>query len=118
MSTEYYKQKFVFFDRLREERLKLGLNQSKFGAVGGVSTVTQGNYESGKRNPDLAYLASIAAIGADVQYIITGERKTPDASALAPDAIEIIKRYDVLSDEDKGHIRGILASLVKANGNE
>ena len=63
-------------DRLREERERLGLNQVEFGAVGGVKKLAQINYEKGERHPDSAYLAAIAAAGADVLYILTGERSS------------------------------------------
>lgn len=60
-------------DRLREERERLGLNQVEFGSIGGVKKLAQINYEKGERHPDSAYLAAIAAAGADVLYILTGQ---------------------------------------------
>ena len=63
-------------DRLREERERLGLNQVEFGSIGGVKKLAQINYEKGERHPDSAYLAAIAAAGADVLYILTGERSS------------------------------------------
>jgi len=63
-----------FFDRLKEERERLGFNQEAFGAIGGVKRVAQGNYEKGDRSPDVSYLAAIAKVGADIQYIVTGVR--------------------------------------------
>lgn len=66
--------------RLREERERLGFNQTDFGAVGGVLKKAQFNYEKGERSPDAAYLAAIAAAGADVLYILTGQR----VGAVAP----------------------------------
>ncbi len=70
----------TIFERLKEERNRLGLNQSEFAAIGGVQKGAQINYEQGKRNPDSDYLSAIAAAktkdgkSADVQYILTGER--------------------------------------------
>ena len=69
--------------RLREERERLGLNQVEFGSIGGVKKLAQINYEKGERHPDSAYLAAIAAAGADVLYILTGQR-TGGASAPPP----------------------------------
>lgn len=66
--------------RLREERERLAMNQAEFGAVGGVKKLAQLNYEKGERMPDAAYLAAIAAAGADVLYIVTGLR----AGSVAP----------------------------------
>lgn len=60
--------------RLREERARLGLSQPAIGEIGGVTKKTQVLYEAGERNPDSAYLAAIADAGADVLYILTGQR--------------------------------------------
>jgi transcriptional regulator with XRE-family HTH domain len=60
--------------RLREERNKLGLSQEKLAEIGGVQKLAQTNYETGKRIPTGEYLAKIAEIGADVNYILTGVR--------------------------------------------
>lgn len=64
-------------DRLRSERLRLGFSQEKFGTLAGIEKNTQSNYERGKRSPDVVYLCQIALVGADVQYIVTGQRLTP-----------------------------------------
>lgn len=66
-----------FGDRLREERKRLDMSQPVFGEIAGITKKTQMLYEAGERYPDAAYLAAIAAAGADVQYIITGRRSTP-----------------------------------------
>ena len=58
--------------------------QPEFADIAGVGKQSQINYESGKRQPDAAYLAAISAAGADVGYILTGERtfQPPDTSML------------------------------------
>ena len=63
-----------FGDRLTAERKRLGFNQTDFGLVGGVTKTSQVNYESGMRSPCAKYWQSIAEIGADVNYILTGVR--------------------------------------------
>ena len=60
--------------RLQEERKRLGLTQDKIAEIGGVKRRTQINYEAGERCPDANYFIAIAAVGADVQYILTGIR--------------------------------------------
>ena len=40
------------FERLKEERERMGLSQEKFGAIGGVKKLAQINYEKGERNAD------------------------------------------------------------------
>lgn len=64
-------------DRLREEREKLGYSQTAFGALLGKVKQTVIDWESGKSFPNAAFLAAIAAAGADVQYILTGRKSVP-----------------------------------------
>lgn len=50
------------------------MTQEAFGAAGGVLKRAVAHYEKGERMPDAAFLAGISTAGADVQYIITGQR--------------------------------------------
>nr|VFK02509.1 MAG: hypothetical protein BECKLFY1418A_GA0070994_12041 [Candidatus Kentron sp. LFY] len=61
-------------DRLKEERKRLEYSQTNFGAIGGITMKTQMLYENGSRVPDARYLQAIHRAGADVLYILTGER--------------------------------------------
>lgn len=70
--------------RLLEERKRLGLNQTDFSALGKAAKRAQVRYEAGERSPDLEYLAGIASAGADVLYIITGERRTSSSVSFQP----------------------------------
>ena len=63
-------------NRLKEERARLGITQEKMALAGGVQKRAQARYESGERCPDGHYLASVAKLGADVNYILTGARIT------------------------------------------
>jgi transcriptional regulator with XRE-family HTH domain len=65
---------FGLGDRIAEERKRLGLNQDEFADVAGVKRRAQSLYENGHRSPDSDYLTRIAAAGADIVYILTGER--------------------------------------------
>lgn len=77
-------------DRLREEREQLGFNQTAFGAIGGVQKQAQLKYEKGERFPGADYLAAVAKVGADVQYIVTGIRCP---GALSDDESELVARF-------------------------
>lgn len=77
-------------DRLREEREQLGFNQTAFGAIGGVQKQAQLKYEKGERFPGADYLAAVAKVGADVQYIVTGTRCP---GALSNDESELVARF-------------------------
>lgn len=77
-------------ERLREERERLGFNQTAFGAIGGVQKQAQLKYEKGERFPGADYLAAVAKVGADVQYIVTGEHCS---GALSADENELIGKF-------------------------
>lgn len=61
-------------ERLKNERERLKLTQEQLGAVGGVTKLSQFNYENGKRTPDANYLSEVAKVGVDIQYVLFGER--------------------------------------------
>ncbi|QXZ10257.1 helix-turn-helix domain-containing protein [Comamonas sp. Y33R10-2] len=63
-----------FFERLREERKRLGLSQTELGELGGVSKNAQSNYETGSRLPDVGYLVALKSGGVDIAYLLSGDR--------------------------------------------
>ncbi|WP_353191985.1 helix-turn-helix transcriptional regulator [Pandoraea pnomenusa] len=103
-----------FGSRLREERSRLQLSQSAFADLAGVTKTTQGNYETNKRSPDATYLAAIARHGADVGYVVTGER-TSDAG-IGVDAVKLAveKAFTMVSASDMAVTPVQLAAMVVA----
>jgi transcriptional regulator with XRE-family HTH domain len=98
-----------FFERLREERERLGMNQTEMGVIGGVRKEAQSNYETGKRSPDAEYLARIAEAGADVGYILTGTR-TPsvvreESPTYDPRKKAILVMVEALNGEGLDHVQ-------------
>lgn len=81
------------FLRLKEERERLGMTQDAFGTVGGVLKRAVINYEKGERAPDVTFLAGIAKAGADVLYIVTGERSGPAMERLSKQEAELLDSY-------------------------
>lgn len=81
----------TFSDRLRIERERNVMTQAEFAAIAGVSRTAQINYEKGERAPNLAYLAAIAQIGCDIQYIVTGERAVGELSSEEIDMINLFR---------------------------
>lgn len=64
-----------FPERVRLERERLGLSQTDFGRLGGVSKMAQWQYEAGKHWPTLEYVERLRAGGeVDVVYLVTGQR--------------------------------------------
>ncbi|MGI1671981.1 MAG: helix-turn-helix transcriptional regulator [Neptuniibacter sp.] len=67
-------QKLGFGERLKEERERLNMSQSEFAKAAGVSTVSQGYYEQGRRKPSSDYLAELLRLTVDAVYVLTGNR--------------------------------------------
>lgn len=61
-----------FGERLKEERLRVGMSQIELANAIGMSQGSQTLYETAKRNPDMAYLIAIQELGLDAAYIVTG----------------------------------------------
>ena len=102
--------------RLREERKRLGLNQTDFAKLGHVHMQSQTRYEAGKGWPATDYLALLDARGVDVGYVLTGQRSS---GALDSRASELLSLYLGLPFE---HQEGLLifarsmASFLASNG--
>lgn len=68
------------------------MSQTAFGDACGVSKGSQINYEAEKRFPDGEYLMKAANLGADVLYILTGERSEASLPKTAADIIRGMER--------------------------
>lgn len=104
------------FLRLREERERLGLTQEAFGAAGGVLKRAVINYEKGERFPDAAFMAGVAAAGADVQYIVTGKRAPADAGALSYEETELLNLYKKADVPGRDAVQAVAALAARNAG--
>ncbi|WXK35664.1 helix-turn-helix transcriptional regulator [Mycetohabitans rhizoxinica] len=112
-----------FGTRLREERLRLGLSQEEFAAVGKVGRGAQANYESGERSPDAKYLGAVAELGIDLLYIVTGTRQAESryheaapAETTSAEERELIESYRSLTEGGKAALQVFLATCLKSPG--
>lgn len=81
----------ALFERIREERERLGFSQADFAALAGASRKSQIRWEQvGGGSPDAPALAAWAQVGADILYIVAGARS---AEGLSRDEIELLERY-------------------------
>lgn len=89
--------------RISEERKRLGLSQSAFADLLGVSFSSQRRYEDGRSSPDTDYLDSLRRHGVDVQYVMTGREKQASKGysfeTLAEFGLAIAKGYQISPDE-------------------
>lgn len=99
-----------YFERLKNERERIGLSQVAFAAVGGVGRTAQVNYEKGERFPDLAYLEAIAKIGCDIQYIVLGE---PSSAKINKDEIKLLEKFRSADLQLKAAAMAVLDSKIE-----
>ncbi|MCP1116924.1 helix-turn-helix domain-containing protein [Robbsia andropogonis] len=104
--------------RLREERLRIGVSQEEFAAVGGVSRLTQRRYENGDRDPDMAYLSAAYSIGVDVLYVLTGHRALDtdgQTKHLASDERDLLEDFRKMNEAGKASVQAFVATCLSAS---
>lgn len=108
-------------DRLREEREALGLSQQALAERCGITARSQRNYESGERLPDAGYLAAIAAAGADVLYILTGQRAGGASAPPPPRAVSegdriLLDNFHAAPAQVQAGVKTALGAFASAGG--
>ena len=107
----------TFGERLREERKRLGLNQTELALLGGVVKFTQINYEKDERTPDTDYLLKLQKAGVDAYFLLTGERTpepTSDELLPFPQRLErMVKAEHVKGASNALLVRDLLAITQK-----
>ncbi|TKC83447.1 helix-turn-helix transcriptional regulator [Trinickia terrae] len=119
--------------RLREERLRVGLSQDEFAAIGGLGRKSLGLYESDERAPDTNFLLALRGIGVDVWYVLTGQtlvdsltseeselvkrcrlgkEAQTSGSELTQDEREILDAYNQLNEAGKATMQAMLETWV------
>ncbi len=96
--------------RLKEERIRLGMNQDEMAALAGMKRMAQLRYEKGERSPDGLFLAAAAKGGVDVQYVITGVRQGSMDAAEA----DLLTRYRAASKELRAAAVAVLGTAPAA----
>lgn len=92
-------------ERLKMAREDLGFSQKDLAEKCGVTMRSQRNYEKGERQPDAAYLAALAALGADVLYVLTGQRSQVTETELKPDEEALLDNYRHTSKDQQAIIK-------------
>ena len=100
-------------DRLQAERNRLGLNQTEFAALGGVSKASQVNYEKGERSPDANYLSGLADAGVDVLYVLTGVKCAVELTSTNRSHLLLAEQIERLPADLQQALQLLLAALVR-----
>ena len=86
--------KFGFFgERLRSERLRIGLQQLELAEACEVARKTLSVWEKGEQTPNAAILAKMATVGVDVLYVVTGARAGESEATLAPAERDLLQAW-------------------------
>lgn len=115
--------------RLKEERERLGLSQPSFAGVAETTKKSQIDYEKDITQPKAGYLESVAKVGADVQYIVTGVRSLAGLSVDEEALLSLYRAAPILvraaavaalgsggTQKNKEKYRGATIASVKQKG--
>lgn len=90
MSRDFTEEMLLFGERFREERERLGWKtQASLGSRLLRSGKTIGKYESAQTAPDVRDLMMFASLGADLWYLLTGERSRSQAAEITTPATRL-----------------------------
>lgn len=102
-------RKSDFSQRLREERLRLGLSQEDLAAMGGKGRNTVGAWERGEQSPNADFLIKAAAAGMDAAYLLTGQRGHVASNTLTDDEQTILTAWRSAAQSVRQAVRLVLA---------
>ncbi|ELY5677713.1 helix-turn-helix transcriptional regulator [Salmonella enterica] len=111
---------FTLGSRLKDERKRLGMNQTKFVELIGVSRGSQVAYEADKKIPGGTYLALIEKVGVDVLYVLTGKR-TPKSEGLTtenPEEKALLENYRAMDKAAQLNMQAVSSAFAQANMNK
>lgn len=101
-------------ERLKEERVRLGMSQTELGAVAGIGKTTQINYEKDAGSPTANYLISVAEKGVDMVYVLTGTRSLRPAEGLNVVEEKVLDNYRSLPESDQASVRRLTDALAQS----
>ena len=94
-----------FGDRLKEERLRLGLTQEGLANKTGVQSITIIQYEKEKSSPSVKFLNKLQEAGMDINYLLTSTRTYCQHQKISPNMIKkIADSIDKIESEVFGQL--------------
>lgn len=100
-------------NRLHMERSRLGLSAAAIAVLGGVDGSTQESFERGEDYPDAAYLATMAVIGIDVLYVVTGMPTCTEDLSVSRDEVALLRAYRTSDDHGKKAAQATLQAMAQ-----
>lgn len=97
--------------RLVYERKRLGYTQLEFATLGGVVRHTVALWEKDRKFPNAEFLAKIAELGVDINYVITGNRSKDDQLPSREKAL--LDNYRATDEEGRRLIERLALAVSK-----
>lgn len=106
----------LFFERLKEARKNLGLNQADAADLVGVTREHWGRCERGAAMPGGEVFMALANAGADVRYILTGKRDFEPPPKLTAEEETMLDYFKQATKEArKAALRALLSAAPESN---
>lgn len=102
-------EKSNFPQRLREERVRLGLSQEDLAQMGGKGRNTVGAWERGEQSPNAEFLIAAVAAGMDAIYLLTGQRGSVSTDKMTPDEQSLLASWRSAAQSVQQAVRLMLA---------
>ena len=108
-------------NRLREELERLGLTQPVFAELAGAKKRTLIDWEKDVSSPTAVQLAQLAAAGADVLYILTGQRAGGASAPPPPRAVSegdriLLDNFHAAPAQVQAGVKTALGAFAPAGG--
>ncbi|WP_060417856.1 helix-turn-helix domain-containing protein [Serratia marcescens] len=103
-------------DRLRQERERLGHTQTAMAKICGVAFRTYCDYEAGKTEPKASLFEAIHAAGADVMYILTGQKIPPQQ--ISTEEQKLVENYRAMDDAARLNMQAVSDSFAHSKPNK
>lgn len=118
MSIEIKEDLFVFGQRLRSERERIGLTQAQFAHKIDATSRTVGKYESGETEIKPSQIATFLKLGADLNYLFFGSRAPlrtgePDAAYNRGDVDVLLDAYAHADEVGRAALMAVVAVIKK-----
>lgn len=104
-------------ERLKNERIRMGLSQSDAADACGVTRAMWGRYERGKASMGADVLARFVAVGADAVYILTNQYAPPPRD-LTPREAALLDNYRHSPEDARRNLETTSALLAQRGGVE
>lgn len=120
MSSNNSEDLFVFGQRLRFERERIGLTQAQLALKIDATSRTVGKYESGETEIKPSQIIELIKLGADLNYIFFGSRipagtQEPSGVYDRGDVDVLLNAYAHADDVGRAALMAVVALIKKSN---